>query len=198
MRIILASGSPRRLQLLEQAGIECEVIVSDVDEDIGGDIPAQQQVEELAKRKAQAVRPQTESDAIIIAADTLVSLDGQVLSKPTCGADAFAMLRALQGRKHTVYTGVCIIKISDDADELHSFVEAADVYFRPLSSYDIGGYIATGETDDKAGAYGAQGRGAVLVERIEGDFFTVMGLPISKLCAMLAEMGVDIWASEPV
>jgi len=193
MRIILASGSPRRLQLMEQAGIKCEVIVSDVDENIGDDVPAHKQVEELAMRKAQAVRQQMKGDAIIIAADTLVSLDGQVLSKPTCGAEAFNMLRALQGRKHTVYTGVYIIKIGGVDDEIHSFVEAADVFFRPLTSYDIGGYIATGETDDKAGAYGAQGRGAVLVERIEGDFFTVMGLPISKLCAVLSDMDVDIW-----
>ena len=191
MRIILASSSPRRQQLMEQAGIPCEIIVSDVDENIEGN--AREQVEQLALRKAQAVRPQISGKAIIIAADTLVSLDGQVLSKPTCGADAYAMLQALQGRKHTVYTGVTLIKISGTGDEIHSFVDTADVYFRPLSCYDIGGYIATGESTDKAGAYGAQGRGAVLVERIEGDFFTVMGLPLSRLCAMLTELGVDIW-----
>ena len=141
------------------------------------------------------MRQQVSGEAIIIAADTLVSLDGQVLSKPACGADAFAMLRALQGRKHTVYTGVAIIKAKGGGDDdVRSFVDCADVYFRPLSNYDIGGYIASGESFDKAGAYGAQGRGAVLVERIEGDFFTVMGLPISRLCAVLAEIGVDIWA----
>ena len=190
MKLILASSSPRRRQLMEQAGLPCEIIVSDVDENIDG--PACQQVEQLALRKAQAVRQQVSDEAIIIAADTLVSLDGRVLSKPACGAEAFAMLRALQGRKHTVYTGVAIIK-TGDCDEIHSFVEEADVYFRPLSDYDIGGYIASGESFDKAGAYGAQGRGAVLVERIEGDFFTVMGLPISKLCAKLADMDVDIW-----
>ena len=191
MKLILASSSPRRRQLMEQAGLSCEIIVSDVDENIDG--PAREQVEQLALRKAEAVRQQVSEEAIIIAADTLVSLDGQVLSKPSCGAEAFAMLRTLQGRKHTVYTGVAIIKAEDDNDETHSFVEEADVYFRPLSNYDIGGYIASGESFDKAGAYGAQGRGAVLVERIEGDFFTVMGLPISKLCAKLADMDVDIW-----
>jgi septum formation protein len=191
MRIILASSSPRRRQLMEQAGIPCEVIVSDVDENIAG--PANEQVEQLSLRKARAVRRQLSGEAIIIAADTLVSLDGQVLSKPACGADAFAMLRALQGRKHTVYTGVAIIKAGDGGDKVHSFVESAHVYFRPLSNYDIGGYIASGESFDKAGAYGAQGRGAVLVERIEGDFFTVMGLPVSRLCVALAEMGVDVW-----
>ena len=193
MRVILASSSPRRRQLMEQAGIPCEIIVSDVDENIDGGVPAHQQVKELASRKARAVRENIEGEAIIIAADTLVSLDGQVLSKPESGAEAFAMLRALQGRKHTVYTGVSIIKTGGDDDEVFSFVDSALVYFRQLSDYDIGGYISTGESFDKAGAYGAQGRGAVLVHRIEGDFFTVMGLPISKLCAELAEMGVDIW-----
>ena len=191
-RIILASSSPRRQQLMEQAGIPCEVIVSDVDENIAG--LAQEQVEKLALSKADAVRKQVSGEAIIIAADTLVSLDGQVLSKPACGADAFSMLDALQGRKHTVYTGVAVIRAGDNDDEIHSFVESADVYFRPLSKYDIGGYISTGESFDKSGAYGAQGRGAVLVERIEGDFFTIMGLPISRLCKLLSDLDVDIWA----
>jgi len=176
---------------MEQAGISCEIIVSDVDEDIEG--PVDEQVEQLALRKARAVRQQISDAAIIIAADTLVSLDGRALSKPTSGAEAYSMLSALQGRKHTVYTGVCVIKTGEVDDEIHSFVESANVYFRPLSSYDICGYISTGETTDKAGAYGAQGRGAVLVERIEGDFFTVMGLPISKLCALLSDLDVDIW-----
>ena len=190
MRVILASSSPRRRQLMAQAGIDFDVIVSDVDENIDG--PAYEQVEQLALRKARAVQLQVESEAIIIAADTLVSLDGQVLTKPADAADAFAMLKALQGRKHTVYTGVAIIK-SGGANKVHSFVEAADVYFRPLTEHEINGYIATGEPFDKAGAYGAQGRGAVLIQRIKGDFFTVMGLPISRLCVKLAEMGVDIW-----
>ena len=178
---------------MAQAGISCEIIASDVDENIEG--PVHEQVEELALRKARDVRQRLAGDdpTIIIAADTLVSLDGQALSKPTCGAEAFAMLRALQGCKHTVHTGVAIIRIGGAGDDVYSFVESADVYFRPLNSYDIGGYLATGETDDKAGAYGIQGRGAVLVERIEGDYFTVVGLPISRLCAKLADMGVDIW-----
>ena len=186
----MASSSPRRRQLLAQAGFDCEVIVSDVDENIGG--PAYEQVEQLALRKAQAVQCKIPGEAIFIAADTLVSLGGRVLTKPTDAADAFTMLKALQGRKHTVYTGVAIIK-TGAVNVTHSFVEAADVYFRPLTDREINGYIATGEPFDKAGAYGAQGRGAVLIQRIEGDFFTVMGLPISRLCVKLAEMGVDIW-----
>jgi len=180
---------------MEQAGIPCEIIVSDVDESVDGEILAHEQVEQLALRKARAVRAQISGEAIIIAADTLVSLDDKVLTKPTDGATAFAMLRALQGRKHTVYTGVAIIKTGNE-DETYSFVEATDVFFRPLTNYEIGGYIASDESFDKAGAYAAQGRGALLVERIEGDFFTVMGLPISRLCVELGNIGVDVWALE--
>ena len=178
---------------MAQAGISCEVITSDVDENIDG--PVHTQVEQLALRKAEAVRQQVSGDAIIIAADTLVSVDEQVLSKPSSHADAFAMLKTLQGRKHTVYTGVALAKINNHSNEVYSFVDFADVYFRPLTNYEIEGYIATGEPFDKAGAYGIQGRGAVLVQRIEGDFYTVMGLPMSRLCTALAKMGVDIWAS---
>jgi len=187
LRIILASGSPRRQQLLSQIGISFEIIVSDADENIEG--PVHNQVEALAKRKALAVKPQVSGEAVIIAADTLVSVDGRVLSKPADKEDAFAILNVLQGRKHTVYTGVALIK----GKTLHSFVDAADVYFRPLCNKEITGYINTGEPFDKAGAYGVQGRGAVLIERIEGDFYTVMGLPLSRLCVALGEMGVDIW-----
>ena len=176
---------------MAQADISCEIIVSDIDENISG--LAHKQVEELAIRKAVAVRSNIDGKAIIIAADTLVSIDGKVLSKPTDEADAFAMLKALQGRKHTVYTGVSIIKISDEGDVFRSFVDAADVHFRPLSDDEIRGYIATGEPFDKAGAYGVQERGAVLVSRIEGDFYTVMGLPISRVCVELAKMGLNIW-----
>jgi len=176
---------------MAQADISCEIIVSNVDENIDG--PAYKQVEELAMRKAAAVQANIVGEAIIIAADTLVSIDGHVLSKPVDKADAFAMLRALQGRKHTVYTGVAIIKTGSKGNMLCSFVDTADVYFRPLSNDEIKGYIATGEPFDKAGAYGVQGRGAVLVSRIEGDFYTVMGLPISRLCVELANMGVNIW-----
>jgi septum formation protein len=175
---------------MARAGIPCEILISDVDEDVDG--PAHHQVERLALRKARAARQKTSGAAVIIAADTLVSLDGWVLSKPADKADAFAMLNALQGRKHHVYTGVAIIK-TGEKDEIHSFVESAHVHFRPLTAHDIEGYIATGEPFDKAGAYGAQGRGAVLISRIEGDFFTVMGLPVSRLCVKLAEMGINIW-----
>jgi len=190
MKIILASGSPRRKEILERAGISCEIIVSNADETISGE--PDYQVKELALRKARAVAERfSADDAIILAADTLVFVNGRILEKPRDAAEAFSMIKTLQGRHHVVYTGVALIR--HGADSEFAFTDAARVFFRALSDVEINAYIATGEPFDKAGGYGVQGRGAVLVERIEGDFYTVMGLPISKVCVALAEMGYDIW-----
>jgi septum formation protein len=198
MQIILASGSPRRKQLLEQAGICFDVIVSQADETISGD--PHSQVAALAQRKAEAVRDLmmqqgTFGDTLIIAADTLVCIGDNVLGKPADAQDAYDMLYALQGRKHTVYTGVALLRGKADgtAPTCEVFVDAAYVYFRPLEEREIRAYIATGEPFDKAGAYGIQEKGALLIERVEGDFYTVMGLPISKLCVQLEELGVTVW-----
>ena len=190
-RIILASGSPRRRQLLEQVGIPHEVIVSDADETIEG--PPEVQVRELALRKANAVRNIIKGDAIIIAADTLVYIDKKVLGKPSSPDDAYDMLKTLQGRGHTVYTGVAVLRANDNNDEEKSFVNATQVYFRDLTDAEIWAYISTGEPFDKAGAYGVQEKGALLVDRVEGDFFTVVGLPVAKLTGVLCEMGIDVW-----
>jgi len=175
--------------LLNQVGIPHEVIVSDADETIDG--PPKVQVHALALRKARAVRERDDSlaEAIIIAADTLVYIDEKVLGKPQSPEDAYKMLKNLQGRCHTVYTGVALIKGTTE----QSFVDAAKVYFRKLSDAEIQGYISTGEPFDKAGAYGVQDKGALLVDRIEGDFFTVVGLPVSKVAAALKQLGMDIW-----
>jgi len=205
-RIILASGSPRRRQLLTLAGIAHEVIISNADETIEG--APDYQVEELAKRKSLAVMklmdtPQNPRDTIIIAADTLVYINGRVLGKPGNAEEAFEMLKELQGNRHTVYTGVAIDKIVYPRHENQlanvmgvSFVSHADVFFRPLSDEEIRAYIATGEPFDKAGAYGVQEKGAVLVARVEGDFYTVVGLPISRVFTALCDMGVDVWGTE--
>jgi len=217
MRIILASGSPRRRQLLAQAGIEFEVVVSDADETISGAPDAQ--VAALAERKARAtldlLNARGDADnALIIAADTLVAIedatgeDGyRVLSKPADAAEAYAMLSTLQGCMHTVYTGVAILRTPDCAtaangqygadapDDCMVFVEATDVFFRPLTEREIHAYIATGEPFDKAGAYGIQEKGALLVERVDGDFYTVMGLPVARLCAELDKLGVPVWGA---
>jgi len=212
MKIILASGSPRRRQLLEQVGLAFDVVVSDADETIDGE--PYEQVAALARRKAEATLPLVSGESLIIAADTLVYAEnrngaGKVLGKPRDAEDAYDMLQTLQGRKHTVYTGVAILRnngvgvsggtsvgsvvMGSAAPEINVFVDAAYVYFRPLTDREIRAYIATGEPFDKAGAYGIQEKGALLIERIEGDFYTVMGLPISKLCIQLEEMGVPVW-----
>ena len=191
MRIILASGSPRRTQLLTQAGIPHQVIVSDADETVTG-APGSQ-VTELALRKANAVLAlQSKTpDAIIIAADTLVFINDDVLGKPENPQQAFQMLRGLQGNTHQVYTGVALINTRTNQSVV--FADMAEVTFRPLSDDEIYAYIDTGEPFDKAGAYGIQERGSVLVDRINGDFYTVMGLPISKVCTALEKMGYDYW-----
>ena len=187
MRIILASGSPRRRDLLNQVGISHEVIVSNADETIDG--PPDEQVRILAQRKAEAVQDIAGNDAVIIAADTLVYIDGIVLAKPDSPQDAFRMLQTLQGRCHTVFTGVAVLK----GNNRRVFADATRVCFRSLSDTEINAYIATGEPFDKAGAYGVQDKGALLVDRIDGDYFTVVGLPVAKLAAALAEMGVNVW-----
>jgi septum formation protein len=175
---------------MEQAGIPFEVMVSNADETVTG-VPYEQ-VGVLARRKAEAVRPLVTGSAVIVAADTLVYAEnrngaGRVLGKPANAAEAYDMLQTLQGRRHTVYTGVALIHT--DEDKRQCFYEQADVFFRPLSDETIRRYIATGEPMDKAGAYGIQGYGAALVLRVEGDFYTVMGLPVARLCMALEGWG---------
>ena len=197
MRIILASGSPRRKQLMKLVGIECEIMVTNVDEPITED--AEKLVRELSIRKNQAAcdivmaNMEEHEDTIIIAADTLVSIDGKVLEKPSSHQEAFDMLKMLSGNKHTVYTGVKITKLAKRNTVDSLFVESADVFFRELTDDEINAYINTGEPFDKAGAYGVQEKGALLVEKVHGDFYTVVGLPIMQVGCVLSQMGVDIW-----
>jgi len=165
--------------LLRQVGLDFEVMVSEVDENIGG--CAEYRVRELALRKARAVADKAGSDVIVIGADTLVSVDEEALEKPSYHGEAFEMLKSLSGRKHQVYTGVAVVK----GDVVQTFVEKTDVFFRTLTDEEINDYISTGEPFDKAGGYGIQGRGALFVERIEGDFYTVMGLPLCRLFQVL-------------
>lgn len=184
VKIVLASESPRRRQLMELAGVDFEVIVSNVDETVSGGLP-DEQVRELALRKAEAVRSTLHEAAIVIGADTLVYIDGCVLGKPEDADDAFRMLKMLSGNVHEVYTGVAILR----GEESLVFSDVTRVFFRELSHEEIWAYIETGEPLDKAGSYGVQERGAVLVDRVEGDFYTVVGLPIAKVCAALRVFG---------
>ena len=175
MKTILASASPRRKELLTLAGIEYEVIVSQCEETLPDGITPDKAVEELARQKAEDVFSRN-SDAMVIAADTVVALGNTILGKPKDEADAFNMLSSLSGRRHTVFTGVCI-KTKDKTDIFHV---ATEVEFYDLTEKEIRDYIATKEPMDKAGAYGIQGKGFVLVKGIHGDYFNVVGLPLAE------------------
>ena len=180
-RLILASASPRRAALLSQIGLTFEVRPSDVVEpphNIHSNNPASEVTQKLALLKATAVA-QHFDDAIIIGADTLVSLDGKLLGKPTDDAEAFEMLTHLSGTCHEVVTGVALVDAGTGREIV--WAEATQVYFRELQSTEITAYIASRETSDKAGAYGIQGRGAAFVRRIEGCYFNVVGLPLASL-----------------
>lgn len=175
MKIILASASPRRKELLTLTGIEYDVIVSQCKETLPDGITPDKAVEELARQKAEDVFSRN-SDALIIAADTVVALGNTILGKPKDEEDAFNMLSSLSGRRHTVFTGVCI-RTKDKTDIFHV---ATEVEFYDLTEKEIRDYIATKEPMDKAGAYGIQGKGFVLVKGIHGDYFNVVGLPLAE------------------
>ena len=188
MKIILASQSPRRKELLERMGIQdFETISPNVDESAFHGLPPEELVRRLSAEKAAAVAGKVGEDAIVIAADTVVALEGAVLGKPADELDAFKMLSALSGVRHQVYTGVTVCR----GGEKQTAHEVTDVTFRELSEREIEDYIATGEPMDKAGAYGIQGYGALLIQGISGDYYNVMGLPVCRLSGMLARFGVD-------
>ena len=187
--IILASNSPRRKELLERIGItDFKVAAPNVDESVEDGLSPAEIVELLSLRKAQAAAKKAGPSDLIIAADTVVALDGAVLGKPRSEEDAFAMLSALSGREHHVYTGVTVIR----GDKTVTEHEETAVAFRDLAPDEIRSYIATGEPMDKAGSYGIQGVGALLVSGIRGDYCNVMGLPVFRLGRILSSFGVEL------
>ena len=188
-KIVLASASPRRSELLRMLGFSDLIVHPAVGEEHPQKgLSPEETVKALSRNKAQEVAAFFHGEALIVAADTIVWLDGEILGKPHSEEHAFEMLRKLSGRDHEVYTGVTLL----DSDGLLCEAECSRVHFRPLSDKEIRAYIATGEPMDKAGAYGAQGIGALFVRAIEGDFFNVMGLPVCRLGQMLAKKGVPI------
>ena len=188
MDIILASQSPRRRELLERMGVrDFRIVTPDIDEHMDRDLPPQELVGRISLEKALAVQEQEGNSPIIIAADTVVALDGAVLGKPADELEAFKMLSTLSGCRHQVYTGVTVLR----GEERYTVSEETTVTFRELTSEEIDRYIATGEPMDKAGAYGIQGYGALLVEGIQGDYYNVMGLPVCRLGCLLRQLGVD-------
>lgn len=184
--MILASQSPRRIELMSEAGYDCRIIPAGIDETPFANEAPLTLVERLARAKAAAVAPQAAPGEIVVAADTIVTHDSEILGKPRDEADACRMLRGLSGRTHQVATGVCIIKTGDTtashAAQSESFVSVTDVTFYELTDTQIESYVETGEPLDKAGAYGIQGVGGrMLVRKIDGDFYNVVGLPIAAL-----------------
>ncbi|SCG88298.1 Septum formation protein Maf [uncultured Clostridium sp.] len=190
-KIILASSSPRRRELMAQAGFAFEVLVSEADETIETETPGEM-VEVLSERKAAAVAEEitrqgfAEESVLLVGADTMVAIDGKKLGKPKDEKGAEEMLEELSGRTHQVYTGVTLIRLKKAENgsilqESRTFSEGTDVSFYPLTKEEIRSYIATGEPMDKAGAYGIQGKAAVFVKEIRGDYNNVVGLPIARL-----------------
>lgn len=193
MKIILASQSPRRRELLARMGLDhFEIQPAAGEESASPHLSPAQLVEELSRQKAQEISLTAASEDIIIAADTVVAADDRVLGKPHSRNEAMDMLRFLSGRTHTVYTGVTVRQ----GEQVLTQHEATDVVFRPLTDREISAYVDTNEPMDKAGAYGIQGRGCVLVEGIRGDYYNVMGLPVCRLALMLRQFGVDPLAQE--
>ena len=192
-RVILASASPRRRELLALIGIAYEVRPADIDESLRpGETPVGHS-ERLARSKAHTIA-EHEPHAVVIAADTIVVLDGDILGKPKDRADATSMLRRLSGRTHDVYTAIAVAR----GGSTRSAVERVAVTFRSMAADEIAQYVETGEPMDKAGAYGIQGFGATIVERVEGDYFSVMGLGLRRLVDLLDGVGVRYHFRRPL
>jgi septum formation protein len=193
--IILASQSPRRQELLKQVDIDFKVICSNCDESYPDILTPSQVVMALSGKKADSVFEKlVASDdfngkAAVIAADTIVAFEDKILGKPKDKEDAFNMLKALSGKTHSVYTGVTILYATLGKVSMDSIMSKADVTFRSITDDEINACIATGEPMDKAGAYGIQGKGAVLVDSISGDYYTIVGLPIAKVYQSLKSNG---------
>ena len=189
MQLILASASPRRKELLGLYGIPFTVRAADIDETMDPDKPPFDEVARLSREKALAVPREPED--VVVAADTIVVCDGIVLGKPRDEAHAIEMLSLLSGRAHQVMTGCTVLRGQKD----ETFTEVTDIHFRPLSPGEIRRYVATGEPMDKAGAYGIQGGAALFCQRMEGDYYNVMGLPVCAIGQVLKQIAPE-WMEE--
>jgi len=189
LSIVLASASPRRRELMAQiSDVQPIIIPACGEENPPAGADSAQTVIALSSAKAKEVAEKCPEDDVIIAADTVVCCDGKILGKPHSEQEAEEMLKMLSGRRHEVYTGLALVK----GGETLTAAECSAVYFREMSTDEIKKYIKTGEPMDKAGAYGIQGKAGVFIERIEGDYYNIVGLPLCKLCTMLKELGVEL------
>ena len=189
MQLVLGSQSPRRRELLRQFGLDFTVRAADLDESKYETDDPEQTVRATCAAKARAVAAVSRPGELILTSDTIVVLDGRIMGKPHSPAEAEAMLTALSGRTHRVYTAFTLLPVGGEAQTECAHTE---VRFRPLSRAEIRAYVASGEPMDKAGAYGIQGLGAVLVEGITGDYFTVMGLPLCRVALRLRDYGIEV------
>jgi len=195
MKYILASASPRRKEILEQIGLEFDIIPAKGEEEIRFSRP-EEIVMDLSGQKAEEVAGQRRKEMVpelIIGADTVVAKDGVILGKPKDEADAYRMLSMLQGSSHKVYTGVTFILRKESGVQRHSFFEETEVFMYPMSEEERRWYIATKEPFDKAGGYGIQGRCAVFIKKIHGDYQNVVGLPAAGIYQKLKKLGIDIY-----
>ncbi len=179
---VLASKSPRRRELLKKIGVQAELMTANVDESTIKDLPPENTVTELALLKATDVAKYFRGDTYVIGADTVVCVDGEILGKPKNIEDAKRMLRLLSGRSHEVYTGYCVVHCKSGV--AISKYEKTEVFFKELSDREIDAYIKTREPMDKAGAYGIQEKGSLFIEKIDGDYFNVVGLPVCALAKL--------------
>lgn len=182
---IVASASPRRREILEMGGFTFKILPSDCDENISADLSPEETVKELSERKALSVLAEN-PDAVVLGCDTVVAMDHKILGKPESREDAFNMIKALSGKTHRVCTGVCVAS----KEKKESFVSVSEVEFYEISDETAESYVATGESDDKAGAYGIQGLGGMLVKAIKGDYYTIVGLPFSETARVLHSFGL--------
>ena len=188
MELILASQSPRRRELLGRLGLTFQVRAADIDETMNPALRPFDEVARLSRDKAAAIAAEAPGDTVVVAADTVVVLENRVLGQPHSEREAVEMLRSLSGRPHQVMTGMTVRR----GDRVESDTVVTDVHFRPLSEQEIEAYVATGEPMDKAGAYGIQGLASIFIDRLAGDYYNVMGLPLCRLCAMLRAAGVPV------
>ncbi len=188
MNFILASKSPRRKELLSLLDIDFQIVSADIEETVDESLPAVDEISRLSLSKATAVADLATDDSVIISADTVVLLDGKILGKPQDENDAVCMLKALSGNSHEVITCVTVLQGSRHITR----AVTTEVTFRKISDKEISDYIKTGESMDKAGGYGIQGRASKFVSHINGDYFNVVGLPICTLSVMLAELGISL------
>ena len=187
MNLILASASPRRQELLKLFGVPFTVRVADIDETMDPHAAPFDEVARVSRMKAMAVS--REKGDVVIAADTIVVCEGQILGKPRDEEDAFRILSLLSGRSHEVMTGMTVLK----DDEIVTHTEVTKIHFRQLHPAEIRAYIASGEPMDKAGAYGIQGGAALFADQMEGDYYNVMGLSVCRLAMLLRGLGLPVW-----